>query len=377
MRSPALISTRMHLLFAVLFTINLPYANPVAPMPITKACYLDSLHWTIEFNAEELGFYNKIPDQTDMITLGCAKNTSSNIPMQQCAMPIYLNTDSGSGLIAPQHFPGLKLKPGWTIFIGVKDDDYSNQGPTLPENLQPNTIIELNVTKSTCYDYIGGETAYSYSCTKREYVTTSTECPSYTRGNGRINGVLTDKRKIPLSSFNVFCFSDLRRPPIVSVQTSGNGSFVLGSLDPCPSHILQFRYNNYQIDYTVGPLNSEQQQTLDLSIQLEYPPTGSNEQPTLPAKRSPAVRMLASSGSNGNPIVLAVSDNSLQGKGTCELYALSGEIIRSLSFACLGIGTYTIAWEGTDGKGRQVPAATYLCRITIGPEIVCRSFITR
>ena len=367
----------MHLLIAVLFTINLPYANPLPPMPITGVCYLDSLHWTIEFDARELGFYKEIPDQTDSITLDCAKSWSKDLSMQECAMPIPLNIDSGTGIIASQHFPGVKLKPGWVVFIGIKTRDYTIQELELPENLQPNTTLELTKIQSTCTEYLGGESYYSYNCTKIEYISTPTECPSYTRGNGRINGVLTDKRKTPLPSFAVLCFSDLRRGPIVSTQTSGNGSFQLAGLDPCPMHFLQFRYNNYQADYTLGPLSGEKQQALDLSVQIEYPPTGINEQKTQPAKRSPAIRLLASSGSNGNPIVLAVSDNALQGKGICELYALSGEMIRSLPFTCLGVGTYTIAWEGTDGKGRQIPAATYLCRIKIGPELVCKSFITR
>jgi hypothetical protein len=154
-----------------------------------------------------------------------------------------------------------------------------------------------------------------------------------------------------------------------------NGSFVLNNLDTCPPHVLKFVFANYWTDYMVQPL-SKYSNALDLSVQIDYPPTATKEQPRVPAKKSPAVRLLASSGSSGNSIVLVVSDNSLHGEGRIGLYALSGETVCSLPFTCLGVGTYTIALKKTDGNSRPVPATTYLCRITIGTELVCKSFFT-
>ena len=376
MRSSVFISTRMFFLIAAFLTVNRPNANPVAPMPITSVFFIDSLHWIVEFNVRELGFYDKIPDQTDTITLGCASETASKIPMQECVMPVKINPDSGTGTVTSNHFPGLRLKPGWRVFIGVKNDEYPSAGPELPESLKPNSTLTLHVYQSTCSEYIGPEQYYTYPCTRREYELA--DWPPCTSGNGRIAGVLTDKHNIPLTSFYVACFSDIKKSPVQATQTASNGSFQLSGLDLCPSYILKFVKENFMTDYTVGPLLEDYPQILDLSIRIQYPPVNvTHEQKTVTKEGVSAVRLLPSSGSRGNPVVLAVSDPSLTGKGSCDIYALNGGLIRSMAFTCRGAGTYSIDWEGTDSDGQPVPAATYLCRIKIGQEYVCRSFITR
>ena len=374
MRIATVLNSRIPFLIAVLFAASMLRANPIAPMPITKVNYLDSLHWTIEFDAKQLGINWKKSPQTDSITLGCAADPSGTIPMQPCARPVRIDTISGSGVITSQHFPSLKLTGGLTIYIGVKNDNYPDRGPKLPPTIQPNTTIELISRSSTCTDYPVPGVPYTYPCTIREYITTV--CPPYTPSTGRINGILTNTSLMPLPGIHVLCYNKLTMPPIASTQTMSNGSFIINNLDPCPPHLLEFDFPTYRTDYMVQPQGYDRN-SLDISIQIDYPPTGTKKKLTVPAKKEPAVRLLTSSAGNRKTVVLTVSDDSLQGEGVCELYSLSGEIIRSLPFACLGVGTYTIALDGSDGNGRPIPAAACLCRITIGTELVCKSVITR
>lgn len=168
----------------------------------------------------------------------------------------------------------------------------------------------------------------------------------------------------------------LRANPLQTTQTSGAGLFTIENIDTCPAYILPFINGAYSYDYTVRPLKTDRE--LNLTIPVEYPPVGMSNAPRQHrTKQAPAVRLLSTSGVNGNPIIVTVADNSLRGEGVCAFYTLDGALIRSLPFTCGGAGTYTIPWEGTDAGGHSVPAATYLCRISIGPELVCKTFITR
>lgn len=375
MRPVSPLSTWIHLSLLLLFGINFPYANPVAPMPITRLSYQDQEHWVVEFNLKQLGFYDKMPAVTDAITLGCAQSSSSNIQMQQCVLPVNINADSGTGTVVSMHFPKLKLQPGMTVFMGLRGDSYPNRGPELPANLQPNSTLTLTITRTTCTDYISPDIVTSYDCTKREYVLS--KCPAYTRGTGRIHGILTDRRKKPLSSFSVTCYNDMRKQPLATAQTDGSGAFQLGSLDPCPPHTLQFVYNTFRTDYTIEPLDSQGGAPVELLIQIEYPPVGTTRGKNTITRNASPVRILSTSGLHENPIVIAVSDNTLSGSSLCELYTLSGELIRSLLFTCLGTGTYSVAWDGCNSKGLPASSATILCRISIGQELVCKSIIGR
>ena len=246
----------------------------------------------------------------------------------------------------------------------------------LPGDLKPHTILEYSERNSTCTDYIAPDIITTYDCTIREYLTS--QCPSSTSGAGVISGELTNLNKqniLPL--FTLMLRLDLRSPSLATIQTGPSGSFVLNNIDACHAHILQFYDNKYMYEYTVRPLK-EAQEHLHLTIPIEYPPVGTNDGPRQrSAKPAPAVRLLSTSGVNGNPIIVTVVDNSLRGEGVCAFYTLDGALIRSLPFTCGGAGTYTIPWEGTDAGGHPVPAATYLCRISIGPELVCKTFITR
>ena len=379
MRSIPAVSTRVFLCSIILFSISRLFANPVAPMPVRRLYYQDSLHWIIEFELKEIDYSgDEIPYETDNIMLECGEMGYDFPPERYSAFPVRLSPDSGIGLVTPQHFPGVKLLPGLTIFMGLAGNGYSSADPTLPDDLQPNTTMErVERIGYNCYDNSDGE-AQCYEMSYRAYDVVSECRPSGNgRGDGRITGVLTDRFRSPLQSFTVQCFTDAGMEPLYITQTGTDGSFHLPNLDPCPPITLQFSRNDYQTCYMVRPLRESPNNRLDITIELQFPPTAIKEQVTTPAKKTPAVHMPSSSGRSGNPVVLVVSDNSLQGKGSCELFALSGEIIRSRSFTCRGAGTYTIALEGTDGKDRPLPAATYLCRIKIGPEPVFKGVIRR
>lgn len=375
MRQLSFLSTWTFLPALLLCASNLLYANPVAPAPIISLSYQDTVHWVIEFDMKQLGFYDKMPQETDQITLGCAQNTSGDAKMQQCVLPVKINTDSGTGIATSMHFPGLKLKPRYTVYMGIVGDNYPNRGPELPENLQPNSTFTYTISRTTCTEYIPPDLVRSYECTKREYVLS--KCPAYTRGTGRISGRLTDRRNKPLSSFTVACFNNLRNQPVATTQTDGSGTFQFGNLDPCPPHILQFLYNTYKIDYTLEPLTNATNAAALRLIQIEYPPVKIDQQPKAPFDKSSAVRILSTSGKSGNPIVVAVSESTLSGNGVCEIFTFDGERIRSLPFTSRGIGTYSIAWDGCNSKGTTTTSATYLCRISIGSELVCKSVIVR
>lgn len=86
--------------------------------------------------------------------------------------------------------------------------------------------------------------------------------------------------------------------------------------------------------------------------------------------------MSASLGS-GKAVVLTVSDNALCGNSACEIFTLKGALLRLIPFVSRGVGTYTLFWDGTDARGGRVPAATYLCRISIGSDVIYKRFITR
>jgi hypothetical protein len=61
--------------------------------------------------------------------------------------------------------------------------------------------------------------------------------------------------------------------------------------------------------------------------------------------------------------------------GKIDLFSADGALVRSLSFACRGPGTYTVSWDGNNKQGRTVPAGTYICRVKIGEDVSCKGFI--
>lgn len=378
MRMLTAISTGNTVFIPLLLAAALTYANPREALPITKVLFQDSVHWTIEFNIREIGIFGKPPNQTDTITLGCASPEwctnpdTNNSPMHQCAIPIQIDTAKNTGFITPQHYPGLKLRPKYTIFMGIKNGKYLYYGPTLPEKLQPITSITLNITRTTCSDVFDG-VIESYPCTRSEYLVST--CQSEAPRKGYISAILTDHHQGPLRGFMVYCYSTLASSLIKTTQTDGYGMFYINDLDTCSLYSLLFKKNTFQTEYLIKPKNTYPQ--TDDSISIQYPPTSVNKQQSGAEKKAPAVRLLSPSKSNGNLLVIKVADQSLSGEGTCELFSLSGKLIRSLSISFLGTGTYTIAWDGTDHKGRQINAGTYLCRIKIGSELLCRNFITR
>jgi hypothetical protein len=373
MRSSPLNIIRMFFVLTMLAAVNLTRANPIETMPVKKVYFIDSTHWSIEFSLNELGVSRLEQDETDTITLGCAKAGSGTIMQHECAMPVPVNKDSAKGYIGPHNFPYVRLQPGWTICLSIKGAMYGSARPELPGDLRSNTMIVSRESESTCTDYLGPDNIVTYTCRIREYVTQNCMAGS---GRGKISGRLTDLRNIPLPLFTVRFCKNLRSSPLQTTQTSGAGLFIIENIDTCPAYILQFINGAYSYDYTVRPLKTDTE--LNLTIPIEYPPVGMSNAPRQRrTKQAPAVRLLSTSGVNRNPVIVIVADNALRGEGTFATYTLGGELVGSYSFYCRGAGTYSIPREGTDAGGHSIPAATYLCRISIGPELVCKTFITR
>ncbi|MBN1761254.1 MAG: hypothetical protein JW863_23215 [Chitinispirillaceae bacterium] len=383
MYASPIVTTRIHFMITVFFAVNFSFANPIEILPITRLCYIDSLHWTIEFNWGELrSSETRMPEETELVTLGCTFDDSDEDHMQECALPIQINRDDSTGTVTPVNFPDLKLKPGCIVLIGTKDYKYNDRGPELPDDIQPNTIFEREEKSWNYCEEVNG--VYTcYDDTYQDYVVS--ECQTYTRGNVALQGILTDKRNNPLNYFGVQCFNDLRKSPVASCTTQSGGAFLLGYLDSCPPHILKLSqlvigsgYHGYTIDYTALPIGGNGSIVRKLNIQIDYPPTGTVEQQSGEMKKkASAISLLTSSGGDGNPLVITVSDNSLKGKGSCRLYSLSGELIGTQTFTSRGIGTYTINWNETSVRENKFPAATYICHIAIGSEHVCIRFIKR
>ena len=49
-----------------------------------------------------------------------------------------------------------------------------------------------------------------------------------------------------------------------------------------------------------------------------------------------------------------------------SVYALTGQLVRTLANAAHPAGSYTVAWDGTDSTGRDVASGVYLCRMVSG-----------
>ncbi|MBN1761357.1 MAG: hypothetical protein JW863_23745 [Chitinispirillaceae bacterium] len=376
MRSSSSITTRGIILSVLIFTVIPLSANPRLPLPVSRFCYIDAEHWTIELNLEEMNIPRDVGEYTDMIALQCGDDNPDRAAFQRCSRPIPIDTDSGVAFMNEQHFPGVKMRAGGKIWIS-EDEDYSypGEGPVLPEDLEPNTIMVLQHTQSTCCDYIIDESV-CYSCIRHEYVVEHYSTPA---DDIHIQGTLADLTGRPLIGFGITCLEYQQQRRLVglgSTATGSSGSFGLSIREVQLPHVLRINYANFELDYSIHPL-VDMPDPFSLSIRIEYPPSGLAGRKTIPENKSPAVRLLASSGKSGNPIVIAVSDNSISGTGCCELYSLNGGMIRSLSFDCFGSGTYTIPWHGTDAKGAPVSTATVFCRIRIDREVLCSSFISR
>ena len=60
------------------------------------------------------------------------------------------------------------------------------------------------------------------------------------------------------------------------------------------------------------------------------------------------------------------------------VYDLKGGLVKVLMHRVSGKGPYTVAWDGTDGKGAQVSGGVYVCTLTAGSMVLARKmFLVR
>ena len=61
-----------------------------------------------------------------------------------------------------------------------------------------------------------------------------------------------------------------------------------------------------------------------------------------------------------------------------SVYALTGQLVRTLVDGERGAGRYSVTWDGTDDAGRDVASGVYLCRMAAGEyRAVRKMLVTR
>ncbi len=358
-------------------------ANPIQPIPALEIQVIDSLHWTIEVDCQgDMGFhinFPTVPCSTDTVTFySSPKSTVPAESLRICEVPEQVNANKLI-LLTPQHFPNLKIKKGWTFFLGLKGRPYIVWQTTISQDIPRDASLITSVRSYDCGDIIGS-TILPMTC--REVVYSLSPCPSIGAKNsnafGSIAGTLRGKNGISLSRIRVSCNASPRQNAISSI-TNSDGTFRINNLDSCHTYSLWFSDSN-QIkisDTLVGPLHVSVGKTRTVDVNLDYspPPTALSPQQTQKASTDNSARMLLSP--TGRKIVLTISGNPSTEQGKIDIFSINGSMVRSLAFTCMGAGTYTIPWDGCNEKNRQIPCGTYICRVKIGDEVQCKGIVTK
>jgi hypothetical protein len=58
-----------------------------------------------------------------------------------------------------------------------------------------------------------------------------------------------------------------------------------------------------------------------------------------------------------------------------KIYSINGQELVTLEAADLGVGEYTVQWDGTDAYGRQVASGTYFCKLQLDEWSVTRRLV--
>jgi hypothetical protein len=138
------------------------FANPLMPpnLPVLSEIQVtDSLHWNVEVDLSKYPssyLWITYPCETDTFKLFCWQS-SYTPPADSMRRPvIHEQFDSkGIGVLTPSHFPGLKLKKNWYVFLEMKDEinrtSYIWQAQ-IPYNLTAQQSL-IGSTEQYCCEY--------------------------------------------------------------------------------------------------------------------------------------------------------------------------------------------------------------------------------
>lgn len=360
------------------FLCSVSFANPIPVTALSEIQLIDSLHWTVEVDCRNLSLYPGLSaGATDTVTLYCSLSPMASPldSMPKCVKPGQVDTN-GMMLLTPQHFPGLKIKKGWTVFLGVRGVSYGAGQALIPQDLTPQGSLVCGY-QTYCCQVMNGNCIMTCS----SIIYTVSSCPSIgIRNNGStgsIAGTVQGNASVALTMVRAYLKSSPTQAETY-VVTDENGVYRMSSLDLCHTYFLRFTdgIGTPISDTLVGPLQLTAGKTLTVNVNLNYsPPTAAHPRGTRNRDVDAAVKILPSA--IGNRIMLTISGNAVAQQGTIDILSTNGSILRSISFALSGPGTYTVPWDGRNGQNHTVPAGTYVCRAQIGKDISCKGFVTR
>ena len=345
------------------------------PPPLSEIQIIDTLHWTVEVDAKNAGFYSiKKPFSTDTFTLNCYTprswyDTSYRDSMRSCVIPEQADS-SGIILLTPQHFPNLKLRKGCIVVLGMKKQTSYYQEANIPLTLPSQSSLIFINTGIWCNPYyLGGCYGSKIILNYKEK-----DCPSLGTMNsdavGSISGKIMRKDSIPMKGVIVHSTNSKD-----TSTTDSLGQYNLYGFDTCHTYFLTITNSLGRkiADTVIGPLKVTMRKTLTtnvlfprLNITAVLPSTK-----LLPTHRD--LRFLPST--NGN-IILTISGTT-SGIGIIDIFSTTGKKIRELPFKWNDSGTYSIRWDGNSGQGKPVGMGNYICRLQIDRETLCSGTIVK
>jgi hypothetical protein len=351
-------------------------ANPIVPpqMPVLSEIRATASpqEWTVEVDCSQYPYLIKYPVETDTFTLFCwqSTNTPPVDSMRIATIPESVNS-SGILLLTPKHFPDLRITRTSTVFLAIKGSP-SYQWKTQVLTTSPNQTT-IGYARRYCCQWMG--TQCMMWCTDAAYKISL--CPSIGASNSSVltsmTGTLINLDSFYLPGIRV-CLMSSMNGTVGYDTTDAAGRFSFISLDTCSFYSLSFSdiAGNPVSDTTVSPIHVSAGRTSQITVMLDYDRTAVSPGRMRLVKERGGVRLLASNA--GGRIVFAAAD-APPGKGTVEIFAANGTIIRSIPFAFAGQGTYTVGWDGRDAMNRAVNTGTYVCRVTIVKGATCTGHI--
>ena len=76
-----------------------------------------------------------------------------------------------------------------------------------------------------------------------------------------------------------------------------------------------------------------------------------------------------------NPETTISYDVAKTGTVRLSVYALTGQVVRTLVDGGHAAGSYTVTWDGTDDTGHPVASGVYLCRMVAGQYSAVRKLV--